>query len=50
MPYAHNCRAMYRQALKNIASKAGMEENALVSVELDPRNSPYLLDENEGET
>lgn len=45
----HICRTWFLNALRWIASSAGMDANALDHLQLDPWGSPYWLDENEGE-
>jgi len=46
MDINHHCRVNLRSSLSKISIAAGMSSGALLSMELDPWWSPYLLEEN----
>jgi len=47
LAYNDPCRVSRRNVLTKVAVAAGMDPGVLLSMELDPRWSPYQLDENE---
>ena len=49
LPANHQCRLNRLAVLQKITAAAGLRSGALASLQIDPRWSPYQLDENEGE-
>ncbi|AKH32959.1 hypothetical protein XF24_00631 [candidate division SR1 bacterium Aalborg_AAW-1] len=49
LPNTHACKTTWISSLRKIEQAAGIYNESLKSLNTDPRGSPYLLNENQGE-